>query len=79
MGHALGTLYLRHAAISSSREHVGVTLASSYKDEAGEVEEPEIESDNPLEISTGRESVVGVDWYAVRSDIVGHRWTSQPA
>ncbi len=72
LGHALGTLGFRHAAVGIGREHVGDTFASGYKDEAGEVEEPEIECDDPLEISAGRGSAVGVNRYAVRSDIVRH-------
>jgi hypothetical protein len=72
LGHALGTLDFRHAAVGIGREHVGVTFVSGYKDEVGEVEEPEIESDDPLEISAGRGSAVGVNRYAVRSDIVRH-------
>jgi superfamily II DNA helicase RecQ len=72
LGHALGTLDFRHAAVGIGRVYVGDTFASGYKDEAGEIEEPEMETDDPLEISAGRGSAVGVNRYAVRSDIVRH-------
>jgi hypothetical protein len=36
------------------------------------VDEPEVESDDPLEISAGRGSAIGVNRYAVPSDIVKH-------
>jgi hypothetical protein len=36
------------------------------------VDEPEVGSDDPLEISAGRGSAIGVNRYAVPSDIVKH-------
>jgi hypothetical protein len=36
------------------------------------VEEPEVETDDPLDISAGRGSTMGVNRYAVPSDIVKH-------
>ncbi|KAK0926478.1 hypothetical protein LTR29_017851 [Friedmanniomyces endolithicus] len=72
IGHALGTLDFRHTAIGIGRKFVGDEFAKGYKDETGEVEEPEVEADDPLEISAGRGSAVGVNRYAVRSDIVRH-------
>lgn len=72
IGHALGTLQFRHTAVGISRQFVGDEFAKVYKDETSEVEEPEIESKDPLEISAGRGSTVGVNRYAVWSDIVRH-------
>ena len=72
IGHAMGTLDFRHAAVGIGRKYVGDAFARGYKDETGEVEEPEVELDDPLEISAGRGSAVGVNRYAVRSDIVRH-------
>jgi hypothetical protein len=72
IGHALGTLQFRHTAVGIGRQFVGDEFAKGYKDETGEVEEPEMEGEDPLEISAGRGSAVGVNRYAVRSDIVRH-------
>jgi hypothetical protein len=72
IGHALGTLQFRHAAVGIGRQFVGDKFADGYKDETGEVEEPEVEEEDPLEISAGRGSAVGAKRYAVRSDIVRH-------
>jgi hypothetical protein len=73
IGHALGTLQFRHAAVGIGRQVVGDEFAKGYKDETGEVEEPEMEEgEDPLEISAGRSSATGVNRYAVRSDIVRH-------
>jgi superfamily II DNA helicase RecQ len=73
IGHALGTLQFRHAAVGIGRQVVGDEFAKGYKDETGEVEEPEMEEgEDPLEVSAGRSSATGVNRYAVRSDIVRH-------
>lgn len=73
IGHALGTLQFRHAAVGIGRQFVGDKFGDGYKDETGEVEEPEVEEEeDPLEISAGRGSAVGAKRYAVRSDIVRH-------
>lgn len=73
VGHALGTLQFRHVAVGIGRQFVGDEFAKGYKDETGEVEEPEMEEgEDPLEVSAGRGSAVGVNRYAVRSDIVRH-------
>jgi len=73
IGHALGTLQFRHAAVGIGRQVVGDEFAQGYKDETGEVEEPEMEGgEDPLEVSAGRSSATGVNRYAVRSDIVRH-------
>jgi hypothetical protein len=71
--HALGILQFRHAAVGIRRQVVGDEFAKGYKDETGEVEEPEMEEgEDPLEVSIGRSSAISVNRYAVRSDIVRH-------
>jgi hypothetical protein len=70
--HALGTLQFRHTVVGIGRQFVGDEFAKGYKDETGEVEEPEIEGKDPLEILAGRGSAVGVNRYAVWSDIIRH-------
>jgi hypothetical protein len=37
-----------------------------------EVEELEIEEDNPLEVSAGRGSEIGANWYGVSLDVIKH-------
>ena len=68
----LGTLDYRHVAIGIGRKFVGDEFARGYQEEIGEVEEPEIETDDPLEQSAGRGTAVGVNRYAVSTDIVKH-------
>jgi hypothetical protein len=72
LGAALGTMDYRHAAVGIGRRFVGSEFARGYQAENEEVDEPEVESDDPLEISAGRGSAVGVNRYAVPSDIVKH-------
>jgi hypothetical protein len=72
LGVALGTMDYRHAAVGMGRRFVGAEFARGYQAENEEVDEPEVESDDPLEISAGRGSAVGVNRYAVPSDIVKH-------
>lgn len=72
LGFALGTMDYRHAAVGMGRRFVGVEFARGYHAENEEVDEPEVESDDPLEISAGRGSAIGVNRYAVPSDIVKH-------
>jgi len=68
----LGTLDYRYIAIGIGRKFVGDAFARRYQDEIGEVEEPEVEIDDPLEQSAGRGSAVGVNRYAVSTNIVKH-------
>jgi hypothetical protein len=72
LGVTLGTLDYRHAAVGMGRRFVGDEFARGYQAEMEEVDEPEIETDDPLEISAGRGSAIGVNRYAVPSDIVKH-------
>jgi len=72
LGVALGTMDYRHAAVGMGRRFVGAKFARGYQAENEEVDEPEVESDDPLEISAGRGSAIGVNRYAVPSDIVKH-------
>jgi hypothetical protein len=72
LGVALGTMDYRHAAVGMGRRFVGAEFVRGYHAENEEVDEPEVESDDPLEISAGRGSAVGVNRYAVPSDIVKH-------
>lgn len=72
LGVALGTMDYRHAAVGMGRRFVGAEFARGYQAENEEVDEPEVESDDSLEISAGRGSAIGVNRYAVPSDIVKH-------
>ncbi|KAG6157487.1 hypothetical protein E4U50_007512 [Claviceps purpurea] len=72
LGQDLGTLKFRHAAVGIGRRFVGDEFARGYKDEIGEVDEPEHETEDPLEMSAGRGSAMGANRYAVPSDLVKH-------
>jgi superfamily II DNA helicase RecQ len=72
LGERLTTLDYRHAAISIGRVFVGATFASGFQDEIGEIDEPEVEVEDGLEISAGRTEKIGVQRYGVPSDIVKH-------
>ena len=72
LGVSLGTMDYRHAAVGMGRRFVGAEFARGYQAENEEVDESEVESDDPLEISAGRGSAIGVNRYAVPSDIVKH-------
>ena len=47
-------------------------FAEGYKEELGEVEEPEKEMDDPIELQSGRGEAMGASRYGVRADIVKH-------
>ena len=51
---------------------MGDEFARGYKEEIGEVEEPEVELEDPLEQSAGRGAAVGMNRYTVSKDIVRH-------
>ena len=72
LGHRFHTLDFRHIVISIGREVVGEKFAAGYKEELGEVEEPEKEENDPLEVASGRGDVIGALRYGVRADIVKH-------
>ncbi|KAG6132912.1 hypothetical protein E4U28_006349 [Claviceps purpurea] len=60
LGQELGTLQYRHAAVGIGRRFVGNNFAKDYyKDETGDVEEPEVATEDPLEMSAGRGSAAG--------------------
>jgi hypothetical protein len=72
LGVTMGTLDWRHAAVGIGWRFVGDEFARGYRAEIEEVEEPEVETDDPLDISAGPGSAIGVNRYAVPSDIVKH-------
>ena len=60
----------RHLAIAIGRVAVGEQFAHGYLDEIGEVEAPEVDTDDPLEMSAGRSSEIGGNRYGVLVDVV---------
>jgi superfamily II DNA or RNA helicase len=72
LGVSLGTLEYRHGAVGMGRKFVGDEFSRGYQAEMEDVDEPEVETDDPLELSAGRGSAIGVNRYAVPSDIVKH-------
>jgi hypothetical protein len=72
LGVALGTMDYRHAAVGMGRHFVEAEFARGYQAENEETDEPEVESDDPLERSAGRGSAIGVNRYAVPSYIIKH-------
>ncbi|KAK3059396.1 hypothetical protein LTS18_010971, partial [Coniosporium uncinatum] len=70
LGERLTTLDYRHVAISIGRVYVSDEFAKGYKDEVGEVEEPEVDVDDGLELSAGRTGEIGVRRYGVPSEII---------
>jgi hypothetical protein len=53
LGMRLTTLDYRHVAVSLGREKVGEQFSRGYIEEMAEVEEPEVDEDDPLEVSAG--------------------------
>ncbi|TKA60633.1 hypothetical protein B0A49_13140 [Cryomyces minteri] len=72
LGIRLTTHDYRHTAISIGRKFVSDSFAHGYKEEIGEVEEAEIDTDDALEMSAGRGGEIGINRYGVSSDIVKH-------
>ena len=68
----LNTHDYRHLAIGIGRVVVGDQFAQGYQEETGEVEEEEVETDDPLEMSAGRGGEVGSNRYGVPVDIIKH-------
>ncbi|THW27512.1 hypothetical protein D6D22_10755 [Aureobasidium pullulans] len=60
----------RHLAIAIGRVAVGEQFAYGYVDEIGEVEAPELDTDDPLEMSAGRGGEIGGNRYGVSVDVV---------
>jgi len=60
----------RHLAITIGRVVVSEQFAYGYVDEIGEVEAPEVDTDDPLEMSARRGGEIGASRYGVRVDVV---------
>jgi hypothetical protein len=60
----------RHLAIAIGRVAVGEQFAHGYVDEISEVEAPEMDTNDPLEMSASRGGEIGGNRYGVRVDIV---------
>jgi superfamily II DNA helicase RecQ len=72
LGTRLTTLDYRHVAVSLGREKVGEQFSRGYVEETAEVEEPEVDEDDPLEVSAGRGGEVGANRYGVSLDVIKH-------
>ena len=72
LGTRLTTLEYRHVAIGLGREKIGEQFSRGYIEETTEAEEPEMEEDDPLEISAGRGGEVGAKRYGVSLDVIKH-------
>jgi hypothetical protein len=68
----LTTLKYRHIAIGLGREKIGEQFSRGYIEETTEVEEPEMDKDDLLEISARRGSEVEVKRYGVLLDVIKH-------
>ena len=72
LGWRLTTLDYRHVAVSLGREKVGDTFAQGYAEQSDEVEEPEMDEDDGLEISAGRGGEIGANRYGVSLEVIKH-------
>jgi superfamily II DNA helicase RecQ len=74
LGNRLTTLDYRHVAITMGRMFVGDRFGQGYKEEVGEVEEPEmeVEFESELELQAGRSEKTGAQRYGVSIDIIKH-------
>jgi hypothetical protein len=72
LGMRLTTLDYRHVAVSLGREKVGEQFSRGYVEETAEVEEPEVDEDDPLEVSAGRGGEIGANRYGVSLDVIKH-------
>ena len=72
LGVRLTTHDYRHTAISIGRRVVGEQFAHGYAEEMADIEEPEVETDDVLELSAGRGGEVGANRYGVSVDIIKH-------
>lgn len=71
LGTKLMTLDYRHVAIFIGRKVVGEGFAKGFREEAEDVEEPEVEGDDdPLEMSAGRGGEIGANRYGVSMDVI---------
>ena len=72
LGHRFGTLDYRYIAVSIGREMVSDRFARGYQDGIGEIEEPEVDEEDPLDVQAGRGEVMGGLRYGVPVDIISH-------
>lgn len=72
LGTRLTTLDYRRVAVSVGREKVGEQFSRGYVEETAEVEEPEVEEDDALEVSAGRGREIGANRYGVSLDVIKH-------
>jgi hypothetical protein len=72
LGVRLTTLDYQHIAISIGREKVGEQFSHSYIEDTAEIEEPEVDEDDPLKVLAGRGGEVRAKRYGVSLDIVKH-------
>lgn len=72
LGTRLTTLDYRHVAVSLGREKVGEQFSRGYVEETAEVEEPEVDEDDPLDVSAGRGGEIGANRYGVSLDVIKH-------
>ena len=72
LGWRLTTLDYRHVAILLGREKVGDEFARGYAEQSDEVEEPEMDEDDGLEISAGRGGEIGANRYGVSLEVIKH-------
>jgi superfamily II DNA helicase RecQ len=74
LGVRLHTLDYRHTAVGIGRVVVGETFSKGYKDDVGEVEEPEVDDDGEdvLELQNARSTATGVGTYSVPMNIIKH-------
>ena len=72
LGVRLTTHDYRHTAISIGRRVVGEQFAHGYAEEMAEIEEPEVEMDDALEMSAGRGGEIGTNRYGVSVDVIKH-------
>jgi superfamily II DNA helicase RecQ len=68
----LTTLDYRHVAVSIGRKKVGEQFSRGYVEETAEVEEPEVDEDDPLEVSASRGGEIGANRYGVSLDVIKH-------
>ena len=72
LGAKLTTHSHRQIAISIGRRVVGEQFAHGYAQEMAEIEEPEMDTDDALEMSAGRGGEVGANQYGVSVDVIKH-------
>lgn len=66
------TLDYRHIAVSLGREKVREQFSRGYTRDIAEVEEPEVDEDDPLEMSAGRGGEIRANRYGISLDMIKH-------